>query len=563
MNLLTQSKNTTILPVLIALMLGCFGLLPAARAVDPPPDGGYPTAEGEDGVLSLNTPASGSWTATGSLHTARNKHTATLLQNGMVLVAGGIGSLGVHLTSAELYDPASGTWTATGSMGTARCEHTATLLPSGKVLVAGGYNGPALSSAELYDPASGTWTATGSMRDERGEHTATLLPSGKVLVVGGFDLSSAWRSGELYDPVTGTWTATGSLGTARYDHTATLLPNGQMLVASGTGSDFRPLRSAELYDPTSGTWTATGSLVAARGRHTATLLPNDKVLVTGGFNGLSSAELYDPASGTWSATGSMGTARFVHTATLLPNGEVLVAAGYNFDDGYLSSAELYDPASGTWTATGSMGTARGEHTATLLPNGKVLVAGGSNGVPLSSAELYVSDGGGGLTLDSASSIQRGFAIDLPLSGPSGVEDRSGGPNKKFYVAMTFNNNITSVGSATTTCGGVSTWSISGSTVTFNLVGVAHGCNESDITITANDVMDDMGNTLTSASVAMGLLLGDVNGDRVVDGFDRRIVRSYLGQHTDGTNYRSDVSNDGFINHSDKQLVEQQQGTSLP
>jgi Galactose oxidase, central domain/Dockerin type I domain/Kelch motif len=420
MNLLTQSKNTTILPVLIALMLGCFGLLPAARAVDPPPDGGYPTAEGEDGVLSLNTPASGSWTATGSLHTARNKHTATLLQNGMVLVAGGIGSLGVHLTSAELYDPASGTWTATGSMGTARCEHTATLLPSGKVLVAGGYNGPALSSAELYDPASGTWTATGSMRDERGEHTATVLPNGKVLVVGGFDLSSAWRSGELYDPVTG-----------------------------------------------------------------------------------------------------------------------------------------------TWTATGSMGTARDEHTATLLPNGKVLVAGGSNGVPLSSAELYVSDGGGGLTLDSASSIQRGFAIDLPLSGPSGVEDRSGGPNKKFYVAMTFNNNITSVGSATTTCGGVSTWSISGSTVTFNLVGVAHGCNESDITITANDVMDDMGNTLTSASVAMGLLLGDVNGDRVVDGFDRRIVRSYLGQHTDGTNYRSDVSNDGFINHSDKQLVEQQQGTSLP
>ena len=91
---------------------------------------------------------------------------------------------------------------------------------------------------------------------------------------------------------------------------------------------------------------------------------------------------------------------------------------------------------------------------------------------------------GGLTLVSAASIQRGFAIDLPLSGPSGVEDRSGRPNKKFYVAMTFNNNITSVGSATTTCGGVSTWSISGPTVTFKLVGVAHGCNESDITITA-------------------------------------------------------------------------------
>ena len=187
----------------------------------------------------------------------------------------------------------------------------------------------------------------------------------------------------------------------------------------------------------------------------------------------------------------------------------------------LASAELYDPASGTWTATGSLANKRYVHTATLLPDGKVLAAGGYNSersVALASAELYVSDGGGGLTLNSAASVQRGFAIDLPISGP---------------------------------------------TVTFNLVGVAHGCNESDITITANDVMDDMGNTLTSASVAMGLLLGDVNGDRVVDGTDRMIVRSYRGQHTDGTNYRSDVSNDGFINHSDVQLVEQQQGTSLP
>ena len=232
----------------------------------------------------------------------------------------------------------------------------------------------------------------------------------------------------------------------------------------------------------------------------------------------------------------------------------------------LASAELYDPASGTWTATGSLANKRYVHTATLLPDGKVLAAGGYNSersVALASAELYVSDGGGGLTLNSAASVQRGFAIDLPISGPSGVEDRSGRPNKKFYVAMTFNNNITSVGSATTTCGGVSTWSISGPTVTFNLVGVAQGCNESDITITANEVMDDVGNTLSSASVLMGLLLGDVNGDRVVDGTDLIIVRSNRGQHTDGTNYRSDVSNDGFINHSDVHLVEQQQGTSLP
>jgi Dockerin type I domain/Galactose oxidase, central domain/Kelch motif len=363
----------------------------------------------------------------------------------------------------------------------------------------------------------------------------------------------------------GTWETTGSMADPRYRHTATLLPNSQVLVAGGIGRSGAALADAELYDPASGLWTATGRMATKRVRHTETLLPNGKVLVAGGFNNfvsLANAELYDPVTGLWTATGSMATERSYHTATLLPNGRVLVAGGFN--GAFLASAELYDPATGLWTATGSMADTRAEHSATLLSNGQVLVAGGvGDGFIRANTELYTSDGGGGLTLVSAASIQRGFAIDLPLSGPSGVEDRSGKPNKKFYVAMTFNNNITSVGSATTTCGGVSTWSISGPTLTFNLVGVAHGCNESDITISANDVMDDMGNTLTSASVPMGLLLGDVNGDRVVDGTDLSIVRSHRGQHTDGTNYRSDVSNDGFINASDVQLVQQQQGTSLP
>ena len=159
--------------------------------------------------------------------------------------------------------------------------------------------------------------------------------------------------------------------------------------------------------------------------------------------------------------------------------------------------------------------------------------------------------------------QHGFAVDLPLSGASGVEDRVGKSNKKFAVVMTFNHTITLAGDANSTCGRVASTEINGNTVAVSLISPVHDCNGSDITITVNDVMDDMGHILSSASVTMGLLLGDVNGDRAVDSTDLGIVRSYRGQPTNGTNYRGDVSNDGFINAADAQLVRQQQGTTLP
>jgi len=222
--------------------------------VTPPSDGGYPnqnTGEGADALFSLNAPASRIiWSSTGSLNDARASHTATLLPNGMVLVAGGRFLLPCCnvLASAELYDPTRGTWTATGSLNTGRAYHTATLLPNGMVLVAGGIDSSfnISASAELYDPANGTWTATGSLNAARRSHTATLLQNGKVLVAGGYGSNGIFPSAELYDPASGTWIATDSLNTARWVHTATLLQNGMVLVAGGDGTDGRSLASAEL-----------------------------------------------------------------------------------------------------------------------------------------------------------------------------------------------------------------------------------------------------------------------------------------------------------------------------
>ena len=249
-------------------------------------------------------------------------------------------------------------WTTAGAstLSAARYSHTATLLPDGKVLVAGGTEIGVgnLSSAELYDPIAGTWTTTGPMNAARMQHTATLLPNGKVLVAGGN--SPALPTAELYDPAAGIWTLTNSMSTGRQQHTATLLPNGKVLVAGGNPGTVTPLSSAELYDPAAGTWTTINPMSSLRESHTATLLPNGKVLVAGGYNGtvyLSAAELYDPIAGTWAATGVMTTARNQDTATLLPNGKVLVAGGAA-GGGSLASAELYDPAAGAWAPTGPM-----------------------------------------------------------------------------------------------------------------------------------------------------------------------------------------------------------------
>jgi hypothetical protein len=323
------------------------------------------------------------WIPTKPMMTNHSGHTATLLTNGTVLVAGG----GNPIT--ELYDVASGDWTATGSMMAYRVDHTATLLTNGKVLVAEQAREapwPNFVSTELYDPATGTWASTNSLLNPRYQHTATLLTNGRVLVVGGIDSgSSSSRRAEIYNPSNGMWTATGDLNTGRHSHTATLLANGKVLVAGGYDNRTPViLSSVEIYDPSTGRWITTPGLRTRRYQHTATLLTNGMVLVAGGNSGspLSSAELYDPATGFWTFTGSL-SAREEHTATLLPNGRVLVTGGRNSTA--LSSATIYDPVARTWTATDSMTTNRVGHTATLLPNRKVLVVGGANDFR---AELY-------------------------------------------------------------------------------------------------------------------------------------------------------------------------------
>ena len=196
----------------------------------------------------------GTFTPTGSLTGARQFHTATLLTNGKVLIAGGeaIPPNPTTWARAELYDPSTGTFTAIGNMTTPRYMHTATLLPNGKVLIAGGRQSsdpaspPTLSSAELYDPATGTFNATHDMTAARWLPTATLLNTGQVLFAGGtlpMPLIVA-RSCTILPreplPPREKWPEPGA-------ETATLLPSGKVLITRS--SDVGGRSHAELYDP--------------------------------------------------------------------------------------------------------------------------------------------------------------------------------------------------------------------------------------------------------------------------------------------------------------------------
>jgi uncharacterized protein YjdB len=290
---------------------------------------------GQAEILALDTaelydPVSGMWSSAGTSPSGEIFQTSTLLADGTVLVTGGKWAIDVitPVATTAIYNPATNSWSAGPDMSTARDSHTATLLPNGKVLVAGGETDVAstptpVASAELYDPVAKTWSSAGNMINARTGHTATLLPNGQVLVAGGIGGYLYLNSAEIYDPASNTWSSVGSLGTERYFHTATLLNNGTVLVAGGAvGSG--PLASAEIYDPVAATWSPAASMSTAREGQTATLLGNGTVLVTGGA-ATAIAEIYDPVANTWSPTPNMLEQQSGAAAVLLPNGIVLVA----------------------------------------------------------------------------------------------------------------------------------------------------------------------------------------------------------------------------------------------
>ncbi|HUI11540.1 MAG TPA: kelch repeat-containing protein [Bacteroidota bacterium] len=320
----------------------------------------------------------------GAMSEPRASHTATALQDGRVLIAGGFhrargGEDETYSATAEIYDPRTGRFSLTGEMSYQRGGHTATLLPNGVVLIAGGWNlMGALSSAELYDPSSGTFTTIGSMTMRRGGCTATLLNDGRVLIAGGSS-RDVTASAELFDPVRKTFASTGAMTVPRYSHAATLIRDGLVLITGGLTRREAVLESAEIFDPAVETFTAVGDMAAPRAKHGCVQLARGDIVVVGGTDGtswrgdLALIERFDIAARKFVRIPDLGRPRARVAASIapLPDGGLLVTGGD-------ASIERLAAADGKTAPlpVAVLDRAYYYQTATTLSNGSVLILGG-------------------------------------------------------------------------------------------------------------------------------------------------------------------------------------------
>lgn len=388
--------------------------------------------------------------ATGNLTEPSDDHTATLLDDGRVLVVGSL--------FADLYDPATGTFTPTKGQplyvdrwnGLGRFQHAAIRLRNGKVLIVGGgslvaplglpnFPPPFSVYAELYDPATDSFTQTGSMVTERFALQPVLLPDGRVLIAGGQGCcvaiplhggmmisDSTLASAEIYDPDAGTFSLFGdpffpyALNAPRGRVNVAQLADGRILFAGGFAYEVSPtpngafafyryMATADIYDPLLQTFVPTSVMAFGRAGAAAVALPDGSAYIAYQASDpitiesmpYAPAERFDPISQTFARIGNPptydgGANRDAwDRAVVLNNGKVLLAGGLSSTD----AADLYDPATDAYARTrGNMVTSRYSQTATKLADGRVLYVGGDHIDPvtgeltvLDSAEIYDPD----------------------------------------------------------------------------------------------------------------------------------------------------------------------------
>ena len=306
---------------------------------------------------------------TGNLNVPRAGCTATVLDDGRVLITGGYATQ--PLASTELFEPARGAFTIGPNMQAARVGHTATLLSDGEVLIAGG-------SAEIFDGHA--FNAMPGMTP-RTSHSATLLRDGTVLLAGGISQGgTVLADAELFDPATRSFARVGSMSAPRFGHGTALLPDGRVLIAGGYAAiELHGFAlTAEIYDPQTKTFSLTNTPLGAHLDEVVALLDGRALLVGIDDPPLvnSISELFDPRTDSFQPTAPVWSARFGAKAIVLRDGSVLIAGGGSFLA--TNDLEIFDPAENTFRSIGALQIARMKHAAVVLRDGRSLFIGGED-----------------------------------------------------------------------------------------------------------------------------------------------------------------------------------------
>jgi len=336
---------------------------------------------------------------------------AVLLPSFKVLFIGGQTSPSAATATVDLYDPVANTITPAPPMATARMGHSATVLHDGRVLVAGGvaapYDSPALASAEIYDTATNRWSVAASMAQQRAHHGSALMRDGKVFVAGGDGGGGASphpTTPEIYDPASNTWTSAPTVyGVRPNGPTVTLLADGRMLTFGGV-AQVQPGNSVDLYNPATGQAGYSYFMTSDTSWSTAALIDNGTVLIAGGqqtYNpagALNTTSIYDPAQDKpgcptctpYVAGPPMSVGHCHHTMINAQNGLIFAVGGRCGGSESIGVAEFYDPNAKRWTSVAPLLEPRGFHAAVRLADTRTLVAGGvlTGGAIASSIEIY-------------------------------------------------------------------------------------------------------------------------------------------------------------------------------
>lgn len=340
------------------------------------------SASGDSTPADTSPGDSGLASCTGSLDTVNANHSATLLPDGTVLIAGGSSSVAIvpitYKNLSLIYNPASNQWFRTAPLNFTRAGHSSVLLNDGRVLVAGGNDANApLATTEVYLPTTHTWQLSGTMTTPRTIFGLIKLNSGAALAIGGWTGTSVTATVDYFDPVTETWSPRTPMSIPRSDFAAALLPDGRVLVVGGnpTGVSGGNTNTVELYDEISDSWSVGPSIsVATAAVEAVVVTPN--IVATTAFDGSAFRALtYDVALNQWNETLNFGHA--FNSAAALTQGGALFCGG-DRASATLSTCEFFDANLETWVSGPSMGSARSDFQMTTLLDQKILVTGGFN-----------------------------------------------------------------------------------------------------------------------------------------------------------------------------------------